>query len=343
MQALVKYEKGIGRMELRDVPIPEIEDNEVLVQIKTCGICGTDLKIYDDLFINDPPVIVGHEFAGLIVRTGRKVTGWEIGTRVVAEQHFHSCGMCEYCLTGHRQFCSHKRSPGYLSDGAFTGYIAVEASLLHQIPNEVDFKQAALVEPMAVAAYGILGKAGVKPGDIVVILGAGPIALLALQLVKSAGAAVVFITGIDVDERKRFKAAAELGADYTVNAQKNDAVGMVVDRTKGRGADLVIDLTGSPPAIMDGLRMLRKNGRFCALGLPCNPVTIPWADTVLRAVTVYYSYSSDYTSWETCLAMIRCGEVKLEKFTDQIFPLSSWEQAFSTARSGNALKVIIQP
>lgn len=343
MRALVKYEKGVGRMEIREVPIPTITGGEVLVEVDSCGICGTDLKIYDDHFPSTPPVIIGHEFSGLIREVGAGVRGWTEGERVVSEQHFSHCGACEYCLTGRRQFCAAKRSPGYYSNGAFAEFISVETSLLHRVPDQVPLDQAALVEPMAIAANAILGKAGVNTGDYVVILGTGPIALLALQMTRAAGAARIVTTGLNADEKGRFAAAKMFGADLTVNAQRQDPVEAVMNDTNGKGADLVIDLSGAAPAILGGLRMLKKDGRFCAIGLPHGEISIPWADTVLNAQTIYFSYSSDYLAWERCLGMLADGRMRTDGFTDHRYTLNHWKEAFELARSGEALKVIIDP
>jgi L-iditol 2-dehydrogenase len=343
MKALVKYAKGKGNMEIRDVPVPRPAAGEVLVRVDACGICGTDLKIQDDEFINNPPVIVGHELAGHIEAIGDGVTTWQIGDRVVAEQHVRACGQCAYCLTGRRQFCAAKRSPGYLSDGAFAECIALDASLLHAIPPGITCEEAALIEPMAVAAYGILERAGIRPQDQVVILGCGPIALLALQMVKAAGAARVFMTGLDADARNRFAAARKYGCDGLVNVQQEDPVQKIMSLNVGSGVDVVIDLAGAAQAIVQGFELLKKDGTFCALGLPHGPVSLPWARLALQAVRIIFSYSSDYISWDRCLSLIASGKVRLDDFTRDIYPLDDWEAAFARARSGEALKVIIKP
>jgi L-iditol 2-dehydrogenase len=343
MQALVKYGRGSGNMEIREVPVPGIKPWDVLVEVAACGICGTDLKIREDHFVYDPPVIMGHEFSGIIREMGAGVRGWKPGDRVVAEQHFLSCEACSFCLTGKRQFCPEKRSPGYYSQGAFARYIGVEASLLHRVPDTVSLEEAALVEPMGIAAYGILGKARVNPGEFVVILGSGPIALMALQLVRSCGAGQVVMTGLDEDEKVRFTKAREFGATLTLNSQKDDAVLEVLRLTAGRGADLVIDLSGAAPAILSGFRMLRKDGRFCAIGLPSKGIELPWPELVLKAQTLFFSYSSDYQSWEACLALLEQKKFNTSGFCDHIYPLEAWEAAFETAQRGEALKVILKP
>ncbi|KJS50577.1 zinc-binding dehydrogenase [Desulfosporosinus sp. BICA1-9] len=343
MRALVKYEKGIGKLEMREVPVPSPGPGEVLVKVEAVGICGTDLKIRDDHFIYNPPVILGHEFSGAVAIVGEGVKQWKIGDRVVSEQHTLACGHCRYCLTGKRQFCLSKRSPGYLIDGAFTEYIKVPASLLHRMPEGMSFEEAAVIEPMAVAAYGILGRCGIEPEDYVVILGCGPIALLALQLVVAEGASRVLLTGIDADEKTRFPAAKGFGAYRTVNVMKEDPVSIVMADTGGMGADVVIDLSGAPKAIVQGFDLLRRDGRFCALGLPTSDVPMPWAKVALKAVNLVFSYSSDFESWERCLSMIQLGKVNLREFTSDIYSLESWEEAFDKAASGEALKVIIKP
>jgi L-iditol 2-dehydrogenase len=343
MKALVKYEKGIGKMEIREVPMPVPGPGEVLIRIEAVGICGTDLKIQNDHFIYNPPVILGHEFSGKVESLGEGVRQWSIGDPVVSEQHTRACGHCRYCLTGKRQFCHAKRSPGYLIDGAFTEYIAIPASLLHLMPAGMTFEQAAVIEPMAVAAYGILGRCGIEPEDYVVILGSGPIAMLAVQMVRAEGASRILVTGIEADEKTRFAAAMDFGAYKTVNTIHEDPVQIVMADTDGWGADVVIDLSGAPSAIVQGLEMLRRDGRFCALGLPAGDVPIPWTKAALKAIRLIFSFSSDYESWERCLSMIKLGKIRLERFTSDVYPLDQWEEAFARASSGAALKVIIKP
>ena len=196
---------------------------------------------------------------------------------------------------------------------------------------------------MAIAANAILGRAGVHPEESVVILGTGPIALLALQMVRSAGAAFVATTGLDADEEVRFSIARDLGADACLNAERTDAAAAVRKMMSGRGVDLVVDLSGAPPAIVSGFRMLKKNGRFCAIGLPGSEVVLPWSELVLNACTVHFSYSSDYIAWERCLSMLSERRVRTEGFTDNVFPLESWSEAFDSAASGRVLKAIVNP
>jgi L-iditol 2-dehydrogenase len=342
MKALVKTAGGPGQMVLMDRPVPEIQPGEVLVQVYACGICGTDLKILDGSFACDPPVIIGHEFAGVISACGSAVSQYRPGERVIAEQHFESCGICEFCLQGKRHWCSRKKSPGYRRDGAFAEYIAVRQDLLHRIPATMSFEQACLVEPMGVAAYAILEKTGINPEDAVVILGCGPIALLAVQMVRAAGAALIIVTGLDSDARRRFALARKLGADAALNVHRENIPQIVLNLTEGRGADVVVDLTGSPAAILQGLQLLKRGGRFTAIGMPHDPVTLPWTELIFKAIRLDFCFSANYRSWQRCLSLIRRGAVDLADFTNAVYPLSEWEKGFAVAQSGEALKVILR-
>lgn len=342
MKALVKYAPGAHGMEIRDVPMPEPENGEALVKVASVGVCGTDLKIQEGKFETTVPVILGHEFSGIITKAPAD-SGFAEGDRVLCEQHFFACGSCYYCSSGQRQWCRHKRSPGYASDGAFAEYIAAPLSLLHRLPEHVTMDEAAIVEPMGIAAFAMLERCTIQPEDTVLLLGCGPIALLALQMAKAAGAAKVMVTGIDADEKRRFALAKAFGAHITINAQKEDVAQAVMDVTGGLGADVVADFSGAASAILQGLRLVRKGGRFLACGMPPGDIAIPWSELVLRAISVIFSYSANYMSWRRCLSYIERGVVRLDAFTENTFPLTRWVEAFDCARGGEALKAIIHP
>lgn len=340
MKALVKTKPGKGNLEIKDMPKPVPKANEVLIKVKACGICGTDLKIQDGAFFANTPVIVGHEFSGIVEETGDNVTCAKLGDRVVCEQHSKACGKCRFCLSGRRHLCSEKQSPGYLTDGGFAEYICMEESLVHKIPENMTYNEAAVIEPMAIAAHALFEKISIGGGLNAVILGCGPIALLTLQILKACGTTDVYVTGIDMDEGYRFNKALEYGAAETINVMKTDAVHRIKDLTDG-GAELVIDLSGASSAIQQGIGMLCKDGKFCAIGLPNTNVVVEWTTTVLRAINIFFSYSSGSATWEKCIALISSGKVRLDDFTQDIYPLENWQTAFDKARSGSSMKVII--
>jgi len=344
MRALVKTTRGQGYLVLQDVPTPQIDAGEVLLRVRACGICGSDLKIQDDQHPYTPPVVIGHEFAGEIVEVGASVSNWKVGDRVVSEQHFKACGQCRQCLTGNVFACKSKRAPGYFSDGAFTEFIKVPAWLLHRIPDNLSFVESALTEPSAVAAHGVLDRTGINPEDIVLILGCGPIGLVAAKMAQSEGASKVIITGIDRDELARLPKARELGVDYVVNVMKEDLDGLINDLTHGEGADVVIELSGAIPAIKQSFHLARRLGRVGIIGQPPkDEIEIPYRDAMFRALTVSFSYSSKYTSWERALSLFERGAVKPSQFITHVLPLEEWERGFDLSRSGEAVKVVLEP
>jgi L-iditol 2-dehydrogenase len=343
-RVLVKTARGPGHLELRDVPVPQIAPDEVLIRVRACGICGSDLKIQDDQHPYTPPVVIGHEFAGEIAEVGSSVTGWVVGDRVVSEQHTHACGRCRQCLTGNAFACASKRAPGYFVDGAFAEFIKVPAWLLHRIPDNLSFVEAAFSEPSAVAAHGVLDRTGIAPEDVVLVLGCGPIGLVAAKMAQATGAARVIITGIDRDEKVRLPKARELGIDHVVNVMQTDLAALLDDLTDGEGADVVIELSGAPPAITQGFQLARRLGRVGIIGQPpTDEVAIPYREALFRALTVSFSYSSKYTSWERVLSLFERGAIDPAQFITHVLPLDEWERGFDLLRSGEAVKVVLEP
>ena len=344
MHALVKTTRGKGDLELRDVPMPQIALGEVLIRVHACGICGSDLKIQDDEHPYTPPVVIGHEFAGEIAEVGARVTGWAVGDRVVSEQHTRACGRCRQCLTGNAFACSSKRAPGYFENGAFTQFIKIPAWLLHRIPANLSFVDAAFTEPSAVAAHGMLERAGIAPEDTVLVLGCGPIGLVAAKMAQAAGASQVIITGVDRDEKARLPKARELGIDHVVNTTRTDLAALVADLTGGEGVDVVVELSGAPPAIAQAFRLARRLGRIAIIGQPpADDISIPYREALFRALSVSFSYSSKYTSWERVLSLFARGAIRPAQFVTHVLPLAEWARGFELSRSGEAVKVVLEP
>jgi L-iditol 2-dehydrogenase len=344
MKALVKTNHGPGNLELRDVPIPQIKPDEVLIRVRACGICGSDLKIEDDQHPYTPPVIVGHEFAGEITEIGGNVSGWAVGDRVVSEQHTHACGHCRQCLTGNAFACASKRAPGYFEDGAFTKFIKVPDWLLHRIPDNINYIEASFSEPSAVAAHGMLERTVIAPEDVVLVLGCGPIGMVAAKMAQVAGASKVILTGIDRDEKTRLPKARELGIDHVVNVAQEDVTRIVEELTGGEGADVVIELAGAIPAIQQAFRLTRRLGRVGILGQPpTDEVQIPYREALFRALTVVFSYSSKYTSWERALSLFERGAIRPADFITHVLPLEKWKQGYELSRNGEAVKVVLEP
>jgi L-iditol 2-dehydrogenase len=344
MEALVKTRSGKGFLELLEVNEPRVEDDEVLIHVKAAGICGTDLHIRKGTFVSNPPVIIGHEFSGEIVKLGKKVTQFRLGDRVVAEPHKGGCGTCRHCLTGAVEACRDKKAIGYKIDGCFAPYVALPVFSLHRIPENVSYEHAALTEPMAVVVKGVLERSRVEPEDFVVVLGCGPIGLLAAALTKCEGACCVMITGTDRDEHLRLPVARELNIDHVINIQKEDVVEGVDKLTHGVGADLVVEASGAEAAIQQAFDIVRINGRISVVGITGREgITIPWDRALKKAAEVKYSFSSSWTSWERSLSILSHRKVDIDRLITRTFPLKEWNKAFGLLENLEAIKIILIP
>lgn len=344
MKAIVKWKKGNGFVELREVTRPIIDSESVIIKVKTAGICGTDIHIFHDEFKYSPPVIMGHEFSGEIVEIGKKVKGWKVGERVVSEPHTGACRVCRLCRTGNYQICPNKKPIGSGQDGAFAKFIKVPSWLLHRVPEEVSFEEAALTEPTAICVHCILEKTGIETGDFVVILGPGPIGLLTAQVVRNAGASYVLISGTSRDANIRLKLASKLDIDYILNTDKDDPVSKVKELTNAIGADVVIEASGSSLAINQAFQMVRRGGRISALGMTKEEkVEIPWNIGIMKGIQITLPFSSGYTSWEKALGLIASKKINVASLTTQRFSLKDWSKAFSLIEKGQAVKVLLIP
>ena len=344
MRAVVKKSKGVGFISLEEVEKPRINPDEVLIKVKAAGVCGTDIHIYHDEHPYWPPVILGHEFSGEIAQVGTRAKSWKVGERVVSEASTRTCGVCELCRSGDYQMCPEKRAPGWGIDGAFTEYIKMPAVLLHRIPESVSFEEAALTEPTAVTVHALLERSLIEPEAFTVVQGCGPIGLLAAQLAKSMGASRVMITGISQDVPLRLKLAKDLAIDYVVNVEKEDVVAKVKELTGGQGADLIVEASGKEKAINQSLEMIRRQGLINVLGITGKErINLGWDRAVFASITVSFSFSSNYLSWERALSMIAEGKIKVKPLITAEFPLEDWQNAFSQAKAGQAVKALLVP
>jgi L-iditol 2-dehydrogenase len=341
MKAVVKYGKGKGLVEMREVPEPQMKEDEVLIEVKAVSVCGSDLHIFHDNHPYWPPMIMGHEFSGVIADVGNAVTGWKIGERVVSETRTGACGVCYHCQSGFPQVCEHKRAYGIGIDGAYAKYVAGPARLLHRLPESIPFDVGAIIEPIAVCVSAILERSGLKAGDSVMVTGPGPIGLISLAIAKAAGARWVGISG---GEGIRLEKARELGADLVLDRRKTDTIEGVLEMTGGLGVDMLIETSGSPDAIRQAFEMVRRLGTICALGISGNPeVPIPYDRGIFKALRLDFCFSSSWTAWERTIGLIASGLLPAEKIITHRLPLVEWESAFRLLEDRQAVKVILLP
>ncbi len=345
MKALVKTQKGVGFIEVREMPDPGMPGpGEVRIHIAACGICGSDIHIRHDQFPYWPPVILGHEFAGTIVACGPNCRRLKPGDRVVAEPHTKACGVCPLCRTGNIQICPHKRSPGWGIHGGMAPAIVYPEALLHPIPDSMTWDQAVMVEPTANAVTDLIIRGAFTPGDFVVVIGPGPIGLLAALTARACGAREVVILGTTGDESLRMPKARELGFSKLINVQKDNAAEQILALTEGGGADLIVECSGAPRAIAGAAAFARKMGKICAIGLTGNrPVELPWDEFQKKVLTLFFNMSTHYLAWDRAVALIAGGAIPAEKLVTHKAPLSEWERLFDAIEKLEALKGVLTP
>jgi len=343
MKALVLEE--YGRLEYRDVPDPLIGTEDVLLQIKACGICGSDVHGLDgSTGRRIPPVIMGHEAAGVVADVGPDVTDWQPGDRVTFDSTIY-CGTCHFCRRGEINLCEDRRVLGvscgdYRQDGAFAEYVAVPQHILYRLPDGLDFAQAALVEALSIAFHAAR-RTPITLNDTVVVVGAGMIGLLVIQTLRAAGCGQIIAVDLD---RDRLDLACKLGADQGLQSDADDIISIVQGQTAGRGADLAFEVVGISPTLNLALACLRKGGSLAMVGNLAPKTDFPLQAAVTRELTLYGSCGSN-GEYPACLDMIARGAVDVDALISATAPLSEGASWFDRLynREPGLMKVILEP
>lgn len=340
MRALVK-ESPVSGFTLKEVPVPQIRDDEVLIRVRRAGVCGTDVHIHewDDWARGrcKPPFIVGHEFAGEVERIGALVTDVKVGDRVTAEGHI-VCGRCHLCRTGHAHVCPNTRIIGVDRDGAFADYIAMPATNVWHLDPEVSFEVGGIHDPMGNAFHTALH--GTKlPGATVLVTGCGPIGIFAVGIAKAAGAS--HIVASDVNPR-RLELARQMGAHSAVHPREADAA--VAAATQRLGVDVVLEMSGVPAAIHQALKLVRVGGRVQMLGIPAKPMDLDFASEVIfKGITIYGVVGRRmYDTWIQMTQFLRAGQFDPAPVITHRFPLEQHAEAIAVIKSGDAGKVVFE-
>ena len=342
MKAVMKVERGVGHVELRDIPEPEVRPGQVKIKVQAAGICGTDLHIFKDEFRSWPPVVLGHEVAGIVAETGPGVVGIPVGQRVTTETYFYTCGTCRYCRTGHANLCLSRRSIGSGVNGGFTNYVVVPAKNIHPLPDSVNDRAGALTEPLACVVHALLTTPTITSGDVVVIAGPGAIGLIALQVARASGATVIML-GAAGDEQ-RLELARALGAEHAIDVQHDDPAALVAALTsEGLGADVVIECSGAGPAAQMLLTLARRGARYIQVGLFGKPVAWDLDQICFRELVVTGSNASVPAAWTRALQLLESGLVKTEPLITAAYEVTEWGAAFEGFEKKTAIKTLLIP
>ena len=344
MKAVVLYKQEEGCVDIRDVPRPTIGPDDALVEVETAGICGSDIHIYHNqvTYKLNPPLILGHEFAGVIVERGANVRGFDPGDRVTVETAASVCGTCRFCRAGEYNVCPQRRSFGFTADGAFTSYVAARQQILHHVPGNVPLAEAALTEPLCVAYNALAEKTRIRPGDLVAILGPGPIGLFCVQVACLLGAGTIVVSGTPRDTA-RLELARQLGADVVVNCQEADPVQAVLELSRGIGADVVVDAAGPSITLKQSLAMVRRNGQITKIGWGPEPVGFSLDPIIEKVITLQGSFSHTWQTWERCLALMSQGRLQTGPLISARMPISRWREAFEAIENQEAVKILLDP
>jgi len=350
MKALVMHKREANSLELRNIPIPQIDKNDVLVEVKAAAICGSDIHFWEgrNAELLNTPVVLGHEFSGIIAKKGKMVEGFAEGDRVVSDNTGYICGHCEYCLTGQYVYCKERRGLGYGMDGGFAEYVKISAEVLNRyagcllkIPNNTSFEEASIIEPSCNAYRALFQDAQFLPGATVVIFGPGAIGLFCVQLAAIGGAGRIIVVGTYGDER-RLETAEELGADNTVLFDK-ETEDSILDMNGGDFFDLAIDAAGPPAVTQSALRLVRRGGQIVKIGMDPGQYSDSLEPLVTNAVEMKGHFGYDYTSWKNVLRLLEGGKLDYKKMISNILPLDKWKNGFQNMKEKKAIKVVLSP
>lgn len=339
MKALVKASGGPGFV-LKSVPEPTIRDDEVLIHVRRAGVCGTDVHIYDwDAWAQGrikPPIVVGHEFAGEVVRVGPLVTDVHEGDRVTAEGHIVD-GRCLLCRTGNAHVCPYTKIIGVDRDGCFAEFISMPATNVWHLDDNISFDVGGIHDPMGNAFHTAL--TADIPGSTVLVTGCGPIGIFAVGICKAAGASRIIAS--DVNDT-RLALARDMGAHDVVHPADADAV--VRRHTDGLGVDVVLEMSGVPAAMHQAFALVRVGGRVQLLGIPAKPIDVDFANEIIfKGLTIYGVVGRRmYDTWLLMTRFLRSGQFDPTPVITHRFPLEDADDAIRAIKSGEAGKVIFE-
>ncbi len=336
---------GSSQFTFGDSPEPEVHEDEVLVRVAACGICGSDVHGMDgSTGRRIPPVIMGHEAAGTVVRSGARAGQWREGARVTFDSTLY-CGECEYCRDGLINLCKSRRILGvscadYRQNGAFAEYVSVPGRVLFPLPEKVTFEQAVFVEPAAVALHAVR-RAQAGPGQTGLVVGTGIIGLLTLQALKAAGCEKVFAT--DLSEG-RLALAKELGADAIFPAKAGGLKEAILALTGGEGVDVAMECVGISVTVQSAIECVRKGGAVGLVGNLAQRIDFPLQSVVTREISLFGSCASA-GEYPTALEEIAAGRIRVEPLTSAVRPLEEGADWFHKlhAAEGDLIKVILKP
>jgi L-iditol 2-dehydrogenase len=337
--------RNYRELEVTEFPTPEIGEEEVLVRVRACGICGSDVHGYDGSSGRRiPPLVMGHEASGVVAQVGKKAGTFQEGDRVTFDSTVY-CGQCFFCRRGRVNLCEHRQVLGvscgeYRRHGAFAEFVAVPQHIVYRLPDPLGFQEAALIESVSIAVHAT-HRTPVRLGDTAVVVGTGMIGLLVVQALRAAGC--TRIIAVDIDDFK-LERARELGADEGLNAKQVDVASAIAERTEGRGADIAMEVVGAAASVNTALSAVRKGGSVTLVGNLAPKVEMPLQAIVTRELSLFGSCSSA-GEYPTCIELMARGEIQVRPLITATAPLEDGPAWFDRLyhQEPGLMKVILQP
>ncbi|MGB7604565.1 MAG: zinc-binding dehydrogenase [Lutisporaceae bacterium] len=342
MKVVMKVENGYDHMEIMDIPEPVVEKDLVKIKIAYSGICGTDLHAFKGTYASTKtPVVLGHEFSGIVTEVGADVKRVKVGDRVTSETTYKTCGTCIYCQSKDYNLCSNRKGIGTHQNGSMAQYTVSREESIHILPNNVSLLSAALTEPLACGVHAGIEKGDIRDGDVVCIFGVGAIGLLLSQVAKAKGA-IVILAGLTSDA-ERFEVGKKIGVDRTVDQMKENISEIVKEMTNGVGVDKVFECSGAVPALNKGLEIVKKKGRVVQMGVFPKEKEEIATDLILHKEIEYIgSRSQKPSSWEKSMTLLAAGTVVPEIIVTKIVSLDDWREGFEASIKGEGVKAVIE-
>jgi len=336
--AVVNYAPEKGSVEIREIERPEPGEDDVLLEVANVGVCGSDLHQWtaDHSWPVNYPVVLGHEFGGVIVETGSRVNGWKTGDRVVSETAAIIDVNNPMSRIGLYNLDPTRKGFGYGVNGAMTKYVKVPARCLHKVPDNLPFEQACLTEPCCVAYSAVVENTRLKPGDRVVVLGPGTIGILCAAMARLCGAEVA-VVGLDADTH-RLNIAKQYGCEAIVK----DASSWAKERD-GLGADCIIDAAGSSATLNIAMQLVRPNGKITKVGWGPQPLGYNLDPLVQKNITLQGSFSHNWPMWERVLILLSSGQLDVKPIIGGVWPVTEWHEAFEKMHKGEVVKSVLKP
>ncbi len=338
MLAVVNYAPEKGSVEIREIDMPVIGEEDVLLQVANVGVCGSDLHQWtaDHSWPVNYPVVLGHEFGGHIAQLGNRVTGWKEGDRVVSETAAIINSNSPMSRTGLYNLDPDRKGFGYGVNGAMTQFVRVPARCLHRVPDNVPFEHACLTEPCCVAYNAVVNNSRLKPGDRVIVLGPGTIGILCAAVARLCGAEVA-VVGLAADAHR-----LNIAKQYGCEAITGDATEWA-KRADGLGADCVIDAAGTSITLKIAMQLVRPNGHITKVGWGPQPLGFSLDPLVQKNVTLQGSFSHNWPVWERVIALLANGMLDVKPIIGGVWPVTEWHEAFEKMHKGEVVKSVLKP